>query len=38
MKYRIYKLSRVIAKDLTFSIDGGEEIGITDYFMNAYNT
>ena len=28
MKYRIYELSQVIAKDLTFSIDGGEEISI----------
>ena len=38
MKYRIYGSSQSIAKDLTFSIDEGDEIGITNYFINAYIT
>ena len=38
MKYKIYGLSQIIAKDSTFSIDGGDKIGITNYFMNTYNT
>ena len=30
-------LPQVMAKDLTFLVDGGEEIGIIDYFKNKYN-
>ena len=36
-KYRMNGLSQAMEKDLTFSINGGEEIGIINYFKNTYN-